>query len=298
MIIPRVPLLMVAVLIAPDGAAHHAPLADYAVARIATGEVVEASGLACHEADAGRVWVMNDGGSEPVVYAVALDDGSDQGRIHTTASNVDWEDMTVLRDGENEQIVIGDIGDNGSNRDFVALYRLDEPTGATRELRFTYPEGSRDAEAIAIDARDGMAYVLTKRTLPAELYALPLEHWGRPEPVSARYLGPVNGLPLPSSTDRLLAHTRRSWHWQPTAMDISPDGSRIAILTYAAIYLFERGPDTTVGMAVQAPPRVFDLDGLRDGESLCLTSQDVVITTEGTQPRLFRIPFADAGWRR
>ena len=204
--------------------------------------------------------------------------------------------MTVLHDGNAAHVVVGDIGDNSGRRESVALYQLDGATGAARELRFAYPDGPRDAEAVVIDRRDAAAYVLSKRTLPAELYALPIDRWGEPDPVIARHVGPVTSLPLPSATDRLLAHARQNWHWQPTAMDIAPDGGRVAILTYAAVYLFARNPGMTVGDALQSDPAVFDLEGLQHGESLCLTTSAVILTTEGAHPTIYRIPLTAPGW--
>ncbi len=276
-------------------AADPVPLADYAAARIRSDAVVEASGLACHEADSGRVWLLNDGGSEAAVYAVDFD-GTERDRISTTAPNVDWEDMTVLRDGAEADIVIGDVGDNVGVRATVSLYRLHGRTGKTSELRFAYPDGPRDAEAVAIDAHDGMAYVMSKRTLPAELYALPLDRWNEANPQTAQFIGAVESLPFPSFLDRFLASSRRSWHWQPTAMDVSPDGNLIAILTYTAVYLYAREDGMSFFDTLKTMPAVFDLRGVPLAESLCITGSDVILTTEGRHPMLYRIPVTDPGW--
>ena len=279
----------------PACAVEPVPLADYLAGRIQNDAVVEASGIACHEAGKGRVWILNDSGWEPVVYAVGLD-GSDADSIRTTAPNDDWEDMTFIDDGDATDIVIGDIGDNAADRDWVSLYRLHGKSGAVSELRFTYPEGPRDAESVVIDSRDGKAYVLAKRTLPAELYAVPIDRWNNAAPVVADFVGPVGSLPEPSYTDRLLAHARRNWHWQSTAMDVSPDGSRVAILTYAAVYLYPRRDGMTLAESLEAAPVVFELQGLPLAESLCLTGREVILTTEGRHPALYRIPYTDPGW--
>ena len=279
----------------PTSAAEPAPLADYVAARIQSDAVVEASGIACHEANEGRIWVLNDSGWPAEIYAVDQD-GQDAGSMTIRAPNDDWEDMAVTRKGDATHIVIGDIGDNAGSREWVVLYRLDEDNGDVSSLRFTYPGGPRDAESVAIDDRDGMAYVLSKRTLPTRLYAVPTARWNDPEPVLAQDLGTVTTVPAPTFLDRFLAHARRSWHWQTTAMDISPDGSRIGILTYTAVYLFTRDAGMSFRDALDQAPMVFSLENVLGAESLCLTGSDVFVTTEGRQPALYRIPLNDPGW--
>ncbi len=211
------------------------------------------------------------------------------------ARNVDWEDLASFElDGE-AWLLVADVGDNAAAREFVTLYVLREPDPATDlevepawHLSFRYPEGPRDAEAIAVDTLTRTVYVLSKRTIPAEIYALPL----RPaaEFVTARLAGTLATLPRPTDDDLRHAVSRNSWHWQPTAMDLSPDGGLAAVMTYRAVYVYERRGDELWPDAFRSPAAVtVPLIGVRGAESLAIVGEALFVTVEAAKAPLYRI---------
>ena len=124
-----------------------------------------------------------------------------------------------------------------ANRDHATLYLLPEPSeddasvSVARQIDFRYPDGPRDAEAVTIDPEANEILLLSKRDVPPRLYALPLDTAAQGV-VTAEYRRDLDELPKPTSLDFALAHALKSWHWQPTAMDLGVEG-KLAVLTYA-----------------------------------------------------------------
>lgn len=265
------------------------------VGAVPSDAIPEASGLAKSLRRDDRLWIINDSGSPPALHAIGTD-ASVHGAVTVNGvANVDWEDLASFEvDGEH-YLMIGDIGDNGSLRDSLSLHIVPEPDATLpatvdveRTLRFRYPDGPRDAEAIAVDAAEGLVYVLTKRNLPARLYSVPLYGGTPSEPVAARYLGLVDSLPQPTAQERKNA-PQLFWYWQPTAMDFSADGSFAQVLTYRGIYTYDRDDDESWFEALSRPPRETLLKDLLS-ESLCVTASGTYVTVERRRPPLYRLP--------
>jgi len=125
----------------------------------------------------------------------------------------------------------------------VRLYVIEEPEPGKSKvdyawrLDFEYPEGPRDAEAIAVDVENQRVLVLTKSDIPALLYSVPLVPDSKKRQ-SATRLGAVGSLPQPTRSEVEFAAKTDSWHWQPTSMDITEDESHAVILTYGGVYLY------------------------------------------------------------
>jgi len=262
--------------------------------------LVEVSGLVSSRRNDARLWMLNDGGSEPSLHAT---DG--RGRIHgelrlETAQNRDWEDLAAFELDEEPYLLAADIGDNGGQRDDLRLYIVAEPdlekgerqdTPPAWHIDFRYPDGPRDAESIAVDAREGRIYVLSKRDRPPRLYSLPLGEPANGDRVTADYLGQITSLPPPPPEDIAAAKLNLDWHWQPTAMDFSADGRRAAILTYRAVYLYTREDGQSWYEALNAEPKRYDIGGIRDAESLTFAADghSMLLTVERLHAPLFRV---------
>ncbi|MEM9172409.1 MAG: hypothetical protein AAGA84_06865, partial [Pseudomonadota bacterium] len=146
----------------------------------------EASGMAISYRTAKRLWMINDQGNPADLIAVDLPDGD---RVETSyarvdvrdASNGDWEDLDSFSLNGESWIVVADIGDNLARRDTIALWFVPEPaandkrTAVARKLTLIYPDGARDAESMAVDARGNAIYILSKRDSEPRLYQLPLD---------------------------------------------------------------------------------------------------------------------------
>lgn len=268
-------------------------------ARIASAEITEASGLAQSTRRHDRLWIINDGGSPPVLHAIATN-GQAEGSVTLDAgSNVDWEAMASFELDEKSWLLVADTGDNEAVRDTGTIYVIEEPQLAENEdairppawtLSFRWPDGPQDCEAVAVDIVNERILLLSKRGIPAVLYDMPLRS-ASDDVVTATRLGPVDSLPQPTADDLERAAPERNWHWQPTAMDIARDGSAAVILTYRAVYHFERSNDEPWIEALRKPATVVDLGGIREAEAVAFVDdgRSLLFTVEAPRAPLYRI---------
>lgn len=235
----RVPpaLLAVATLLAAPLAAQSRVPTHWE--RVGTLPIDEASGVAASRAYLGILWVHNDSGDEPRVFAVRHD-----GTLVATfdvlgARAVDWEDLSLGPcpwDLGRTCLVLGDIGDNAEQRVRVVLYFVEEPDptapgdsartiGPARAVRVRYADRPHDAEALAL-APDGSVTIVTKgRTGPILRYVIPRDS------LLADSVVAVPGDTLGITPQRMLGR------WV-TAGSIRPDGQAAVIKTYTEIFFY------------------------------------------------------------
>jgi len=283
--------------------------AEEAVRKIADldhAPLAEVSGIARSSYD-GLYWVHNDSGDAARLFAIdedgepaipsflAHEDRVWQGLELVEAANVDWEDIARGRD----MLYVADLGNNGNARRDLGVYVVPEPNpravAKTRPLRFLpvrYPDQEGfpaeqwhfDSEALFVDR--GRLYVLTKHRAAAridawqrgtKLYRLELE--------TAR-ADAYNLLERVSSRDDLML---------VTAADLSPDGERLAVLTYVAVWLFDRpedGGDWLSGRASVIPldrarTRIAEAVTWRDDETLIVANENrelFAVRVEAAEP--------------
>ena len=198
-------------------------------------QLPEASGIAV-ASDGRRLYVLNDG-TRPAFYVSALD-GSGATRVAVGGfAPRDMEDIAVGPCGTGRCVFIADIGDNSARRDTIQIAVIDELAGfgatvdARRVVVARYPGGPRDAEAFAVDPA-GNFWILSKarfgRSTPAVVYRLPAAAVSAGREVEFEQVGEIPT----ASLSAIGAATRRV----ATAMDFSPDGRRLAVLTYDVAY--------------------------------------------------------------
>jgi hypothetical protein len=279
------------------------PVAMEQTGWLASDQVMEASGMQASHSYAGDFFVHNDEG-EPVLYAID-ESGADLGSISIVpAKNRDWEDITSVPVGAERWIVVGDIGDNMAKRSSVKLYFAEEPRAGKFDrysgqqllkhaLTLTYPDGPRDCEAMAYDPVDQQILLLSKRDKPPRLYAVDLETALTGHQAELKYLGEMAKLRPPTSRDRFQFGGRTDFISQPTGMDISPDGSEIAIITYRSLYRFQRESGEAwldvlrkEPLEVVGPPAVQN-----EAISYSVDGKAVYVTTEKKPTPLFRFKF-------
>ena len=265
--------------------------------------ITEASGIAASRLHPGILWVANDGGDAPALYAVDMQ-GAHIGRVNIrNAQNVDWEDLAAFRVNNTAFLLIGDFGDNHARRKQNVLYLVREPDISDhpgpfdfsvdwhRRIRFVYEDGPRDCEGVAVDPDRNQILLLTKRTAPPVLYTLPLRAEKEEPLMIARRLAVVDSM-LPPAAASVAEDVRfdkiRS---QPTSMDVSPNGSEIAILTYGDGYLYRRPAHLGWTAAFRKPPELIGMPALRQAEALCFTAngQSLIITSEQLPAPLYRL---------
>lgn len=126
------------------------------------------------------VYTSNDEATSPQVFVVQPETGKTVGTFNLSPSLPGGGDPEAIRlDRRNGVLYLADIGDNDNDRADIALYALPEPgpgiKGALPCSRYpiSYPFGSRNAEALAINPKTGLKYILTKEPGGARLMRLP-----------------------------------------------------------------------------------------------------------------------------
>lgn len=134
------------------------------------------------------LWMINDSGDEPMVYAVDVRKGLLSKHRLAGAANVDWEDIAIARrttepgaqGSTPSDLYIADIGDNSAKRKNVVIYRVPEPDvvnsttipeTSVEKFELTYPDGPRDAEAMLVDPLSREIVIVTKRDAKARVYS-------------------------------------------------------------------------------------------------------------------------------
>ena len=206
----------------------------------------EVSGMAASPTDAGTLWIVNDSGNRAEIIALSVPDMGTQRVRVTGALNRDWEDLASFTLGNDAWLMIADVGDNNANRNRVSLHFVREPdttanaVARATTVEFTYSDGPRDVEAVAVDVTRDAIYLLSKRTKPPVLYSLPLRAAmaaaRNGDHLTAQRLGAVTTIPAPTALELRLSPRFGKYRDQPTAMDLAPDGRVIALLTYGEAY--------------------------------------------------------------
>ena len=279
----------------PPADATTTRLAFTVAGRLENPKIDEASGLARSQRQDGVLWTMNDGG-KPKLHAIDMA-GARLGEVELKdADNRDWEDLASFElDGE-PYLLVADIGDNDARYKKRTIYFVREPRtdeGKTKvdwQIDFKYPNGPRDAESAAVDIENERILVLSKRDIPPSLFELPL----RPDDdgkITAKWLGTIESLPLPSRSDVEFAPKTKNWHWQPTGMDISADNRAAVIMTYRAVYYYLRREGQDWFDAFNTEPVRIGLGNFRDAEAVAFGDdrRTVYVTGEGVNARLLRV---------
>jgi WD40 repeat protein/tRNA A-37 threonylcarbamoyl transferase component Bud32/tetratricopeptide (TPR) repeat protein len=261
-------------------------LAATKLGNVEDAALAEISGLARCGSRERALWMHNDSG-EPRLDLVGYD-GAALARFKIEGATIyDWEDMAAFRQGEQNYLLIGDIGDNKANRQslqkFLTLFLMKEPDASKlslgertlpleRAITLRYEDGPHDCEALAVDAERNVAYLLTKE-LDAEcsLFEVSLEAAGGEQVVAKR----IAKLPLPLVT----------------AMDISPDGRRLVVLGGVHAFEYVRGDSEKWTEALSRVPRRYILPKLEQPEAIAYDREGkaLIVTSEGEHPPLWEL---------
>ncbi len=248
----------------------------------------ESSGVAASAAFPGIFWTHNDSGGLPVVYAMT-EQGEVVGAVTVRgATNRDWEDVAVGACGGGKSgscLYIADTGDNNERHDESIIYRVPEPdprsdsvTAAATAIRFRYPDGPRDAEAVFV--ADTVIYIISKgRSSAIELY---------------RLVGPARrGRVSTAEAMQQVAPPPTSVSAQVTAADRDPRSGRVAVRTYGSLRFYEMRADTLVPLGREAD--VVSPAQLQ-GEGVAFIARDTLILTsesKGPLPALVDVVSCD-----
>jgi hypothetical protein len=178
----------------------------------------------------------------------------------------DTEDLAVSPDGKT--LWIADIGDNPDSterRSSIGLWSM--PVDGSKKPtihRLSYPDGKHDAEALLING-DGTPIVITKTGGKAGLYspAAGTMKANNETPVAMTKVGDVT-LPK-TTTDNPFGAIGRL---MVTGAARSPDGSKVALRTYADAFEYDVSGGDVVKALTGGSPRVTALVSDQFGEAL------------------------------
>lgn len=221
----------------------------------------EASGLAASRRHPGVLWTIEDSGADAVLHATDSTGANLGAWSVTAATNQDWEAISLGPCPAGECLYIGDIGDNNARRDHVTIYRVPEPdpaasgrrTTRAEALRITYPDGPRDAEAMAV-LPDTTLLLISKRDSAPHTYTVRPAAWHRQDVAQA-----AAGVPLPIPPGGIAM--------QVTDAALSPDAAKLAVRTYVAIFFFAMDGDHVLAARASAPCGIFGLEPQGEGIS-------------------------------
>ena len=242
--------------------------------------LVEASGLsASPRAHPGVLWTHNDG-PDGRLFAVSTN-GTALGIWKIDAPGItDVEDIAVRTTGDAEEILLADIGDNKGKRPSVRILVVPAPAprppGDTLEgpalkpsavLEFTYEDGPRDAESLAVDPATGHLLVIAKEKKTAGVYRLD----PAASPAVARLIA---RLPLDKAS----------------GADISPDGLRLAVANGKGAWMWTRTAGEDWAAALARDPVVLPYEPGPNGESIAWSAdgRQTFTLSEGENPVLHR----------
>ncbi|MCD4651819.1 MAG: hypothetical protein K8S56_08555 [Candidatus Cloacimonetes bacterium] len=241
-------------------------------------EINESSAIVKSRVFDGVFWTLNDSGDDARIFPFSIDGKTLKpqwkdkysGVYIPDAVNIDWEEMAVDNDGN---LIIGACGNNANTRRDLALYIVKEPhplaTTKTRywkKLPFYYPEQkefppeANNFDCEALFTAHGKIYLLTKHRADTRtvLYRMDTQHQLED-----------NALTKLSTADIL---------GSVTAADCTPDGKKLAVLTYTAIWVFsvEEGDDWFRGEVQWMPIKA------KQCEAICWDGDKLIITNEQT----------------
>ena len=222
----------------------------------------EVSGIAASQSNANVLWTHNDSGDKSNLYLVGLQ-GENYGKLKLKGiSNRDWEDIAVSAgplDGLS-YIYIAETGDNLSVYSDKTIYRIVEPDISKASfpidltienidaIRFEYPDGKKDAEALMVDPISKDIFIISKHETNVNIYQLKY-----PQATNKKTVADKVGT-LPTT--------------KVVAADISPDGKEVLIKTYFTVMYWKKKGDESIIDLLKTPPTLLPYIFEPQGEAI------------------------------
>lgn len=248
----------------------------------------EVSGIVKSRTHKNTFWVHGDSGNEDRIYAI-----NEDGEIKSKkkkydgakvkgAKNTDWEDIAAGPDGT---LIIADIGNNCYCREDLKIFFVKEPdpddneAEVLEEYQVMYPEevlndvplliNEKSLNAEAVFVRNGKVHVLSKNRSNPRTMLFSLDD-------------PKEGV-----VNMLTYIDRFDVGELVTAADITPDETKVAVLTRKNVWLFEPGENESIfkGKKYWLP-----LKGTTQIESVTFSGDNLIIAEETGD--LYKIPFS------
>ncbi|NEM97684.1 SdiA-regulated domain-containing protein [Pontibacter burrus] len=233
-------------------AAHFKPTPKSIVLTTAIDEV---SGIADSKINPGHLWVHEDSGNPAAIYLL-----NHNGELVKTIKldgtvNRDWEDIVLA----GNYLYIADTGDNNRKYATSTIYKFKEPTINTdvvqqiETIRFRYPDGPHDTEALLVDPVSEAIYLITKSDKPAQIYKLEQQNQQHGKLQMAELVGTLN-------------------HSNIVSAAMSENGRSIIIKTYSGLFVYHREAQQTIADALQNPYTKLPYKTEPQGEAVCFST--------------------------
>lgn len=255
---------------------------------IATTDLKEISGLE-YLSKSKTLWALEDSGNRNKIYRIGEDGKSKDEIVITNIANRDWEELTS--DAE-DNLYIGDFGNNDNDRKDLAIYKVDKASlsgktaEATSKIAFYYPDqtefppkkSNRIYDCEAFFEHKGNFYLFTKNR-------------------SAKFDGKFNIYRIPNKQGNHKAELLGSLSTcdvykkcAVTAADISPDGTKAALLTGGNVFVITNFKN---GNFAKGTMTRYDLGHVSQKEGLTFTDDDTLLIADErekkTGGRLYKI---------
>jgi hypothetical protein len=236
--------------------------------------IKESSGVVASRRYTDVFWTHNDGGGpkKQVLYAIDREGNTRASFPVIGVTLHDWEDIAIDNAGH---LFIGDIGNNDSKRDALAVYEIGEPNpqastvaiSPKRAWKLKFPGAPFDCESLFVWKDQG--YVVSKvfDKARAQIFRFPLK-----ETNELLTLEPVATTKIKSPV---------------TGADISADGTLLGLVAKNGAYVFPIDGDVT--RVSNATPHHTKLKN-EQIEGCCFVPEGLLVTSERRMIFLFTDP--------
>ncbi len=220
-------------------------------------EITEASGIAASRRNPGVLWLHNDSGDGPRVFAT---NGAGKHLGTFTLGGVqavDWEDIAVGPGpvAGASYVYVGDFGDNLATRANIRIHRFVEPdvdeaaaaadvtVSDVESFTLQYEDGPRNAETLWVDPINADVVIVSKEDSgPSHVYRVAALAAGAGSLTLKRIAS------LPFGTEPLTGSNLT------TGGDISPSGRWLAVRSYTHAFIWRRAVGQDLASALAGEP--------------------------------------------
>jgi hypothetical protein len=260
--------------------------------------ISEISGAAISHFNSQQLFAVNDSQNSAALHLISAE-GTALGQVRVNAAkNHDWEDLAAFTLEGTPHLLIADTGDNGGLRAFLTLYIVAEPARPLPDaidvawrIDFKLPEGARDIEAVAVDAKADTIYLIAKRHFPRVLYRLPLRPKQRDAVVIAENIGTFNTLPPANNVEKNRDPKFGRFQGDITALALDAKGERALVLSYRDLYVYTRTPGEPLLKSLSRKPRRLHLPPMPQAEAIALDqdSNKAIVISERLLSPIYRV---------
>lgn len=216
------------------------------------------------------LWTLEDHGNKNAIYGIDLNGQIEKTITIENTDNIDWEDITKDAEGN---LYIGDFGNNDNERTDLSIYKIDknalitESTNPVYKVSFNYPEQKDfppkktemfyDVEGF-FEFKNNF-YLFTKNRSKgfdgtAFLYKIPNTPGFHQAVLMGEFktCGEYN-------------------HCAVTSATISPDETKVAVLTHDKLFLFETFQEDDF---LNGTKTVLELNHISQKEAVCFTDNE------------------------